>query len=395
MGGRSKTLSRGVRIRTYPSGLQRIEIQFQIVTQGGRRQQCKEILPDLDPSKPGCIKAANNLKAEIDSAIRRGTFDYGEFFPHSPKARKYRLPRNYLTVRIIQESLLRDLATAGRESTTLASYRKSAGRINQHMGDLLVSALTPEDIRAMVRGRRVSRKTWNNDLIPLRRALNRAVNDGLILFSPLDRVELDELVPRHKKPQPDPFSMEEIDQVLAAAAEYCPRAHNLIEFALFTGLRPEELAGLQWDDVDLAARQIHISHAAELSLRRADLKPPKTMAGLRTVDLLPKALDALKRQQSITRFRGLNVFCRWSSLEPFNSYEQLSGRWKTVLVRAGVRYRPLNHTRHTYASHQLSSGVNTLYVASQMGHSGTAMLDIYSTWINDWKVEHQERTYGS
>jgi integrase len=395
MGSRSKTISRGVRIRTYPSGLQRIEIQFQITGPKGERVQCKEVLPDLDCNKAGCQRAAINLKAEIDSAIRRGAFDYAEYFPKSPRALRFRLPRNHVTVQMIQETLLQDLETAGRESTTMASYRKSAARIDQHLGDILVSALTPEDIRSMVRVRQVSRKTWNNDLIPLRRALNRAVNDGLILFSPLDRVELDELVPRHRKPQPDPFSMGEIEQILTSAPVHCPRAHNLIEFALFTGLRPEELAGLQWDDVDLANRQVHITHAAELSLRRAHLKPPKTTAGLRTVDLLPRAQDALKRQQSVTRFRGLNVFCRWSSLEPFSSYEQLACRWKTILTRAGVRYRPLNHTRHTYASHQLSSGVNALYVASQMGHSGTAMLDIYSTWISDWKTEHQERKYGS
>src|SRR5690606_34784622 len=133
---------------------------------------------------------------------------------------------------------------AGREATTLAAYRRSAGRINQHLGNTRIAELTPEDFRRMVRIRAVSRKTWNNDLIPLRRALNRAVNDGLIAFSPLDRVVLDELVPRHKKPQPDPFSMDEIRAILATAQAYSDKAHNLVEFALFTGLRLEELAGL-------------------------------------------------------------------------------------------------------------------------------------------------------
>lgn len=389
MGGRSQVISRGVKIRTYKSGLQRIEIQFQW------HGQCREVVPHLDPTKPGNRRAAVNLKAAIDDAISRGTFDYATYFPKSTSLRRLAGAGCRVTVKQAQNAYLQDLRIAGRQATTLASYRKSARRINEYLGAILLTELTPEDLRSMVRMRQVSRKTWNNDLIPLRRALKRAVNDGVIAVSPLDRVELDDLVPRHEKAQPDPFSMQEINQVLDAARDYCPRAHNLIAFAFFTGLRLEELAGLQWEDVDLAGKRVHIRHAAELSLRRAQLKPPKTTAGLRTVELLPRALEALKRQQSITRFRGLNVFCRWRSLAPFNSYEQLAGRWKTVLRRAGVRYRPLNHTRHTYASHQLSSGQNPAYVAQQLGHAGTAMLDVYARWIHDWQPAYQEKSYGT
>lgn len=390
MGGRSKTISRGVRIRTYPSGLSRIEIQFQY-----RGVTCKEILSQLDAAKPSSRKFAVNLKAEIENAIVRQTFDYPTFFPGSPRARMFGQVGSQLTVAQAQAAFIQDLQAAGREATTLFAYGRSAGRINQHLGDVRMVDLTPEDFRRMMRARAVSRKTWRNDLIPLRRALNRAVNDGLIQFSPLDRVVLDELVPRHKKAPPDPFSMAEISTILATAREYSDKAHNLFTFAFYTGLRVEELAGLQWSDVDLPGRRVQITGAAQLSIKSAELKGPKTEAGARTVDLLDQALAALKRQQAITWFKGENVFCRWRSLDPFSSYEQFRIRWTTILQKAGVRYRPLKQTRHTYASHQLSSGVNPLYVAKQMGHAGTALLDVYGAWVDDWKEEHRERKYGS
>lgn len=136
--------------------------------------------------------------------------------------------------------------------------------------------------------------------------------------APLERVDLNELVPKHKKSKPNPFSMEEIEAILSTAGEYCERFHNLIEFAFFSGLRPEELAGLQWDNVDFKRDQVSITDAAMLSI---------------------------------------------------------------------------NQTRHTYASHQLSSGENPLYVASQMGHRGTALLDVYATWAEEWKDE-QAGVYG-
>jgi integrase len=384
---KSDHIAKGVRVRTYGSGVRRIEIQFRF--QG---IQCREILPDLDPDMASARKYAVNLKAAIGVAIYRGTFDYAHYFPTSPRNKLFRRSVA-LTVADAQEGLIQDLETAGRERTTIASYRRSAARIDQHLGHLRILDLTPEHIRQMVRSRAVGRKTWNNDLIPLRRALNRCVNDGLVPFNALDRVMLDELVAKGIKAPPDPFTMGEISGILSAAPD--ERTRNLYEFAFFTGLRLEELVALQWDNVNLVAGTAEITHAGMLSLRSVDLKGPKTAAGARVIDLLPRAMDPMKRQKQVTWFKGENVFCRWQSLEPFRSYESLGGRWQTVLERAGVRYRPMKNTRHTYASHQLSSGVNQQYVAQQMGHSGTALLDVYARWVKDWVGEYGERKYGS
>lgn len=382
-------IAKGVRVRTYKSGLRRIEIQFQY-----EGTTCKEVLAELEPDSASGRKYAVNLKSAIELAIRRGTFDYVEYFPKSPRANLFRRTST-LTVQDAQEGLLQDLATAGIEQTTLHSYRKSAKRINASIGKDRVIELTPERLRQMVRERPASRKTWNNDLIPLRRALNRAVNDGLIPFSPLDRIVLDELIPKFKKPVPDPFTMEEIAAILTAAGQVDERTVNTYEFALFTGVRLQELVALSWDTVDLNAGTAAIVGAGKLSMRSAEQKGPKTEAGARVLQLLPRALEAIKRQRTVTWFRQQNVFCQWHSLEPFRTYQQLNKRWRVILKVAGVRYRPMKQTRHTYASHQLSSGVNAQYVAQQMGHKGTSLLEVYGTWVDDWKEEHQERKYGS
>lgn len=389
MGRSSKPISRGVRIRRYPSGLERIEIQFSY--QG---VACKEIFKTLDPSKATDRNYAKNLKAEIESRIERGTFEYGDYFPNSKRAIMFGSFVSQQTVAQAQEALIADLELAGLQATTIASYRKSAKRINGMIGNVPVTALKPSDIRTMLRARHVTRKTWNNDFLPLRRALKRAVNDGEILSSPLERVDLNELVPKHQKPKPDPFSMEEIEAILAAAADYCDRFHNMIEFAFFSGLRVEEVAGLVWANVDTGRDQVAITHAAQLSIRSAKLKPPKTAAGERIVALLPRAKAALKRQRALTFFQGKNVFCRWNSHQAITSYDHIHRRWKTILVKSGVRYRSMKQTRHTYASHQLSSGENPLYVASQLGHRGTALLDVYGTWVAEWKDQAKEVRYG-
>ena len=48
--------------------------------------------------------------------------------------------------------------------------------------------------------------------------------------------------------------------------------------------------------------------------------------------------------------------------------------WVPVLKRSGVRYRNPYQTRHTFATHHLSNGVNLFWLAEQMGHKGPEML---------------------
>ena len=57
--------------------------------------------------------------------------------------------------------------------------------------------------------------------------------------------------------------------------------------------------------------------------------------------------------------------------------------WQKHLIKAGVRYREPNHSRHTYASQLLSTGqISKDWIAKQMGHKNTRMLDErYAKWI--------------
>lgn len=371
-------MTKGIRIRSYPSGKRAIVIAFTY-----RGVECRETLK-ADASLKSSLKYAENLRGAILDKIERGTFNYADYFPDSPKARLFGHALSTMTVKEAQQIVLDDLP---REATTLESYTKSAKRINGYLGKHRLVDLMPEHFREMFRKRQVSRKTWNNDLIPLRKALKRAVMDGVINFNPLDRVDIDELVPKHEKPGPDPFTLAEITALLSAAG-----AENAYSVALYTGMRLEELAGLTWANVDFVNAKVYVTHAAQLSIRSKELKAPKTRTSARTIDLLPKALEALKSQQAQTRFQGDRVFM--NGREPYTRYKQFRRNWTKTLEAAGVRYRAMKQCRHTYASHMLSSGHNPLYVASQLGHTGTALLDVYGRWVDDWKDEREVK-YGT
>ncbi len=373
---RSVKLAQGVRIRTYASGKQAIEIQFQY-----RGVQCKETLAALDPSKKGDQRYAVNLKAEIEGAIARQTFQYEAYFPESKRARLFGHANLQITIRELIEEWLKDIERTHPHST-YRCYRKSC---NAHLfpqfGDIRARNLTPQHIRTWIRERSGTLKSIRNDLTPLRAVLDRALNDDIIDRNPLDKIKVSKLVDRNQAKtdyEVDPFTTTEINKVLQSALNYDPRICNLLKFAFFSGLRTSELFGLQWGDVDWDQREIHIQRAVV----ERQLKETKTRASNRKVLLLPAAYDALTHQKQFSLVGSDYIFVRPDDKGSFIDYEHLERPWKHILKTAKVRYRNPYQTRHTYASQLLSGGENPLFVAQQMGHKTTEMImRHYGRWV--------------
>lgn len=60
------------------------------------------------------------------------------------------------------------------------------------------------------------------------------------------------------------------------------------------------------------------------------------------------------------------------------------------MKRAGVRYRNPYQTRHTFASVMLAAGHDPKWVATQMGHETTEMLErTYGKWIKQAAADRQ------
>jgi integrase len=117
---------------------------------------------------------------------------------------------------------------------------------------------------------------------------------------------------------------------------------------------------------------------ASRSQRGGQEKEPKT--GIRTIDLLPDVIEALKRQQErtylIRKWVWMNGNRQWTSAT-FHDH------WKRVFELAKVRYRPPSQMRHTFASLHLQSGENPEWVSCRMmGHSDSSMMfQNYSRYI--------------
>ena len=373
------TAPRGIELRKGADS-ETIRVKFMY-----RGVECRETLK-LSHTRAN-INYADRLRGEILNAIERGTFQYADYFPESKRARQF---GGTGPVRVTLGELIRDqIAIAGRtlSPSTVRGYQQV---YDSHLKDqwdkTLLTDLKAPALRAWIGTLDCKIKTIRNILTPLRNALEQAVNDDLIEYNPLDRVKLDKILPREQRKSifaADPFDIAEITAILAACAD--DQERNLWRFAFATGMRTSEFIALEWSSVDWVHNRVSMDRVKVEGITKDDAK---TDAGHRQIDLRQGAFDSLKAQQQHTALAGGAVFHDARSGEPWTNDGVLKQRWMRILRKAGVRYRNPYQTRHTFASTLLSAGLNPLYVAKQMGHRDTEMINRhYGRWIEQGNDE--------
>ncbi len=354
-----------------------IEISF---TYNGKR--CREKIK-LKPTAANLKRAERHRTAILD-AIEKGTFDYATTFPNSNNAPLFSdQPGATITVKTFLSDWWRVEEMELKASTRASDSRIVFNQIVPVFGDLALTDLKWHLIRDWAKSQGNSRKTQNNKLSVLRRALNEAVEQELIHHHPM----ANKLIRRRKsrsgsaastKTKIDPFSHEERAALVNTARG---QLQNLVQFGFWTGLRLSELFALNWGNVDWINHRIYVDGA--LTQDADEIEETKTEAGERTVDLLPPALAALKAQKEHTFLQGNEVFQNPHTRKRWTGDQALRTRqWNTLCRRAGVRYRPPGQMRHTFASMSLMAGESPQWVAAQMGHTDwTFTARVYYRWI--------------
>ncbi|HOY69705.1 MAG TPA: site-specific integrase [Methylotenera sp.] len=334
-------------------------------------KRCRETLK-LEPTKRN-LTFAKRLKSTIQHEIAIGTFDYSKHFPESNNA----LLGSKISNKTVSQALDQFIESSRRrlEKSTWRDYYSSIEHhLKPHFGHMKLIDVTTTDIKTWIGGLLISNKRINNVLVPLRTVFNDAYSDGLIDRNPVTRIT--NLAVRTDEPQP--FTPDEIKAILNSLST---QGANLIQFAIWTGLRTSELIALEWGDIDFKNNLIRVRRASV----NKHTKQPKTRAGERDVKLFPPAIEALKNQKQFTFINGGRVFNNPRTNEPWETDGQIrKTMWIPALKKAGVIYRNPYQTRHTYASTLLSAGENPLWVASQMGHKDWGMIrKRYGRWIPD------------
>jgi integrase len=253
------------------------------------------------------------------------------------------------------------------------------------IGEKRLDALQPPDIQ-MVYGemqkRGLSARIVRHTHSALHNALKQAVKWNLLHRNPAECVELPK-VPHKERRVLMP------DEALAFIKAANEIQHGLIfEFALLSGMRPEEYLALQWADLDFERGTAQVKRALVRHNNSWSFEETKTARSRRTVSLpqpLFLKLKAHKRKQAEQRLKVAAywqahdlVFC--SDLGTPHSIPNLTYRYfRPILKKAGLPQIRLYDLRHSHATLLLLADENPKIVAERLGHSTVVLtLDTYS-----------------
>lgn len=215
-------------------------------------------------------------------------------------------------------------------------------------------------------------------------ALNFAIRSGYITINPAAAVE----PPRQDTPESEYLEGNEIAEALDVFDNYPEilwRAFLTLE--LFTSLRPGEMLGLNWSDLEGNVLTVRAgsNHTKERGTFRTDR--PKTKSSIRPIIIPPEALQPLmmwKSEQAKQRLKCGN--CWYDPEAMFTNeegkrlyYSTPTHKWREIQKAHNLKDAPLYSFRHTGASLRIAGGCSVKEVSAAMGHSrASTTLDIYS-----------------
>jgi integrase len=157
------------------------------------------------------------------------------------------------------------------------------------------------------------------------------------------------------------------------------------EFAFASGVSQGEQRAIKPENIDWVNETLSINSAMTLDENGKTIEGPcKTKYRRRKIKLSSRMLSALQNQKRIyDQFQGKYFFCNetGSLFDPSNVRADV---WIPALKKAGLAYRDMKQTRHSFGTHQLSKGTNPLKIAKVMGHRDAEMvLKVYGKYIDD------------
>ncbi len=286
-----------------------------------------------------------------------GTLDPAKHFPTEARKRRKTFRQPYEEWRQKKANEVAPL--------TLAWYEEVVEqKILPFWGGKDLEAFTPQlfdEFKTRLVREGLAARTINIVLARLKEMLRMAEDRGHVR----DNLARWVVFQRQHRPEITPFSFEEKERFVKALPLRW-RPYFIVAFG--TGLRPSEQVALTWERIDRRRNVIEVREGWRQG-QRTNLKVP---SAIRDVDILPTVKKALEQQRLIAGGSEL-VFPN-----PRGGHINVSNlrrrTWYRTLEKAGLKRRDLYNTRHTFATHALSSGEDPGWVAKMLGHTTLLML---------------------
>lgn len=313
-------------------------------------------------------------------------------------------PGSRWTVQAWLEYWLEHIARPSLKASSYDAYRSAVRtHLVPGLGGHRLDRLEPEHLERLYR-RMVAEGSKPGNAHQVHRTIRTAIGEAHRRGYVSHNVAALAKPPRVDAEEVEPYTVDEVRAILAAAEQMPNRARWAIALAL--GLRQGEVLGLRWSDVDLSrgllwVRKSRVRPVYEHGCGGVCGKFPgwcpqrirlngedgdtKSRAGRRAVGLPDQLVQLLREhavEQERVRFHARQLWQEggWVFTTPVGRPLNINSdyhRWKALLKAAGVRDGRLHDARHTAATVLLVLGVPERTVMGIMGWSSTAMAARY------------------
>lgn len=260
------------------------------------------------------------------------------------------------------------------------------------VGTKEISEITADELQAYFDSlKHYSNSYMQKYMMQFTQAFNYAKEKGYITVNPM----IDVYKPKSNKPDKIIRAMEIDEQ--QAFTEYLINKttaeepyKNVFLIQLYMGLRIGEALALQYDDIDLKNRTIHIHKTLSRDENeRVIMKHiPKTVAGIRTVPIPNNILGEVAEQKEIAKNNKdqLLFLGKYGSMSDPRTVNTVLKRMLSQNFRI---YDITTHSlRHTFGTRCIEAGMQPVTLQKLMGHKDIAVtLNTYTSILSRFKNE--------
>ncbi|MCQ2316373.1 MAG: site-specific integrase [Bacteroidales bacterium] len=249
-------------------------------------------------------------------------------------------------------------------------YKPTIKQITGLWGDLAPRQITPQMVQSLINdmGKKgFAKRTVQARYDCLDMIFDYAILKGAVSENPCAAVRLPSTLTTKKRELPE---RSDVEAVKAGVDKDFGLFAYLI---MYSGLRRGEALALQWGDIDMEKREIHVSKSLYWEYGyRPVIKQPKSKAGIRRVPLLAPLEKELRKQQD--RKAKHYVF---GGEQPMT--QTLFRRsWDKYKEQTGVTLTP-HQLRHEFATLCYDAGLQAKDTQEIIGHASiTTTHDIYT-----------------
>ena len=307
------------------------------------------------------------------------------------------------------EQWFREYAELNHKDTTLQRERQLARRVYPAIGYMRIDKITARDIQRFINslarngtnelnGMPLSYKTMRHHLSFISTIFEYANKLDMISGNPCSKVTIPKNNENGKAEVKEKriYTKKQAREFLKILGEAPLKYRVFFTILMFTGFRRGELLGLEWKDINIEKRTIHVIRTSNYTMKKGMYTDTtKTEKSRRIIDfpeVLVDLLLAYKAEQD-EYIAGMGdkwnetdrLFTTWDGRPMHNNtpYTWLERECK----KRNFPFYGLHTFRHFFASVEIEAGIDPTTVAAMLGHSTPqTTLSTYSHYFREAKV---------